>query len=331
VVVGPQHGDGGAGLGEPVGVGELDVGQQVHHPLQHGGRRARPAIGQGPQAGQPATAATSAAGALEHVGDARQHRGHDHGVGDAVPAHGPHPAGGVELAQVDEPAPQVEVAQEVGQPGHVVGRHAHEDGLVVARRPVLHGADHVRRQVPVAQHRGLGRGGGAAGVEQDRRVVGLGRDLTGGGAGGAGPGGSHERLGLQHPVPPDGQGARRVALGDHHDVAERDQQVVELVVAEPVVERHERHAGRGRREQPEREGQAVGAHVGQGRCPGGVLGAGPGAGQQLAGGEAVGAGLHHHLVTPPGGGHVEQQEQVHRRDPPSVPAVSPTRAAAWRP
>ena len=102
-----------------------------------------------------------------------------------------------------------------------------------------------------------------------------------------------------------------LALGDHEGVAERGEQVVQLLVAEAVVERDERHAGGGGREQPDREGEAVGADVGQrGGAPRGV-GARPGGGQQLGGGEPVVAGLHDDLVAAAGRDHVEEEEQVH--------------------
>ena len=168
VVVGAEHGDRRAGLGEPVGVGEVDVGQQRHHPLQHGGRRARPAVRQGPQAGEAGSVG------VEHVADARQHRRDDHGVGDALAAHGRDPARGVELGEVDDAAPEVQVAEQVGEAGHVVRRHAHEHGVVGPGPGELDGADHVRREVAVPQHRRLGRRRRAAGVEQHRRRLAVG-------------------------------------------------------------------------------------------------------------------------------------------------------------
>ena len=86
-------------------------------------------------------------------------------------------------------------------------------------------------------------------------------------------------------------------------------------------------AARTSGEPGEREGEAVGAHVGQRGRAADHLGPGPGAGEQLGAGEALVAGLDDHLVAAARGDHVEQQEQVHPRGPP----VSRTTAAAWRP
>ena len=46
MVVGAEHGDGGAGLGEPVGVDEVDVRQERQGPLDHGHRHAPAAVGE---------------------------------------------------------------------------------------------------------------------------------------------------------------------------------------------------------------------------------------------------------------------------------------------
>jgi hypothetical protein len=127
---------------------------------------------------------------------------------------------------------------------------------------------------------------------------------------------------------------------------------VQLLVAEAVVERHERHAGGCGREQPDREGEPVRAHVRQGRGARRHLGPGPRGGEQLGPGELVVAGLHGDLVAATRCDHVEQQEEVHAglcvRLPPAdsfvvkarsegvtglrgLHSLSPTTAAAWRP
>ena len=82
MVVGAEHGDGRARLGQPVGVGEVDLGQQRHHPL-----RARwPASGHRRRtvARRPGSPSPSL---VEDVADAGQHGRHDHGVRDAFAAH----------------------------------------------------------------------------------------------------------------------------------------------------------------------------------------------------------------------------------------------------
>ena len=309
VVIGAEHGDGRAGLGEAVGVDQVHVGQDRHHPLEHGGRGAGAAVAQRAQGGQ------ALAVGLHDVADARQHRGDDHGVGDLLATHGVDPAPGVELGQVDDAPAGVEVREQVGDAGDVVGRHAHEDGLVLAGAAELDGADDVRGEVAVAQHRGLGRRGRAARVEQDRGGLGVEGQVA---EVGAGAGGGHEVLGGDDPVTAGGEVFTHLALGDHQHLAEGDEELVELLVGESVVQGDEGHLGGRRREQPEREGQAIGAHVGEHVGAVDQCGARPGAGQQLGRGQRLAAGLHRDLVGATGRGHVGKQEEVHRRRSGSV-------------
>ena len=180
--------------------------------------------------------------------------------------------------------PEVEVAEQVGQAGHVVGRHADEHGLVGAGAAELDRADDVGGQVAVAQHGGLGGGGGAAGVEEDGGAVTVGRHRPA--ARPTAPGGRHERLGVDDPVAPGGEGGGDRALGHDEHVAEGSQHLGELLVAEPVVEGYVRHSSGRRREQAEGEGEPVGADVGEGVGARRLLGPGPGAGEQLGGGQA---------------------------------------------
>ena len=167
VVVGPEHGDRRGGLGEPVGVHEADVGEQLEGPLEHGQRHAGAAVGERAQRGH------LGGGAVEVVDDAGQHRRHDHGVGDALATHRLEPRLGVEGVEVDDAAAGVEVRQQVGHAGDVVRRHGDERRLVGVGAGELDGADHVGREVPMAQQGGLRRARGARRVEHDGDVVGI--------------------------------------------------------------------------------------------------------------------------------------------------------------
>lgn len=127
-------------------------------------------------------------------------------------------------------------------------------------------------------------------------------------------------------MPPGGEVVADLALGDDEGPAEGLEQLVQLLVGEPVVQGDEGHLGGGGRKEREGEGQAVGAHEGehvgavdQGRAR-------PGAGQQLGRGQRVVPGLERDLVGTPGRRHVREQEEVHVRWP-----VSRRRAGAWPP
>ena len=52
MIVGTEHGDGRAGLCQAVGVDEVDVGQQLHGPLDELDRHAPTAVGEVAQRGQ---------------------------------------------------------------------------------------------------------------------------------------------------------------------------------------------------------------------------------------------------------------------------------------
>jgi hypothetical protein len=205
----------------------------------------------------------------------------------------------------------------------VVRGDADQDRVAGSGATELDGADHVGRQVPVAEDGGLRGRGGAAGVEQHRRSIGVEGHLAGRPA--AAPGG-HEVVGRDGRAAPLHQGVVPAALPHHHHVAERLQQRVELLGGQPVVERHERDAGGGRCEQPDRERQPVGADVGHRLTALDQLRAGPGRGQQLGCGEGVVAHLHGRALAPAVGGHLEEEQQVH-----VAGSLSPRTGAAWRP
>ena len=165
MVVGAEHGDRRGGLGEAVGVHETDVGEQAQrveqHPLGHLGT----AVRQRPQG-------RHVGGLVAHgLDDARQHRRHDHRVGDAFAADRFEPHRGVEGAQVHEAATGEGVRQHVRHTGHVIRRDGHEDRFVLAGASELDGAEEVRHEVTVAQQRRLRFGRGAARVEHDGDVV----------------------------------------------------------------------------------------------------------------------------------------------------------------
>ncbi len=228
VILGAEYRDRRTRLGQAVGVGEPDVGQQLHHPLEHGRRRLGAAVGQGSQARQPGAVG------LEHLGDAGKHRRNHHGVGDAVVAHRGDPGRRVELRQVHDATAAVEVAQQVGQTSDVIRRDAHQHRVVLVGAGKLDRVDDVRRQVAVPQDRGFRRRGRTTGEQQDRRpvrIVGNLADL------GVLASERAERAGVDDTMPTRGQPGAHLAFGDHDRRTETAEQLVQLLLTEPVVER----------------------------------------------------------------------------------------------
>ena len=91
------------------------------------------------------------------------------------------------------------------------------------------------------------------------------------------------------------------------------EQLVELPLPQPVVERHQRHPGPGGREQRDREGRAVDIEVdeGVGRALADQRGPGMRPPGKLGGGDPAGPAPDQDAVAETVGGHVEQQRQAH--------------------
>ena len=132
-----------------------------------GTRHRAAAVGERPHRRQAPTVG------LDHVEDAVEHRRHDHGVGDRLLAHEPHPLLGVEALELHDPPARVGGGQHRGHGGDVVRRDADDGRLVLAGAPELERVHEVRRQVQVAEHRGLRLAGGAAREQQDGGGVGV--------------------------------------------------------------------------------------------------------------------------------------------------------------
>ena len=191
------------------------------------------------------------------VDDAGQHRGHDHGLGDALAAGGVEPDLGIEGVEIDDAPAGIEVGEQIGHSGDVVRRHGDERRLFGLGAGELDRADHIRGEMTVTQDGGLGGARGARGVEQHRDVLGIDERRqfdVGGGERGVEHGASvdgHGRIGADH----------RKHLGDDDGAGVGLDQWLQLLGAESVVERDERDAGVRRREQRDGERHIVGAAV----------------------------------------------------------------------
>ena len=153
VVVGAEDGDGAARLGEPVGVDEVDLGEEVQRPFEDRG----PACGRRRTTSARRLGTRSDSVGLHRLDDLAEHRGHEHGVGDALVARGDEPVlGGEAHARHRHDAPaDVGVAEHRGDAGDVERRHDHDGGFVLTRRRELQRVEHVREQLVVLEHRGL--------------------------------------------------------------------------------------------------------------------------------------------------------------------------------
>ena len=301
VVIGSEHGDRGAGLGEAVGVGERHVRKLLDHAFQQWCR------GLGAAVRERAKARHAAVVRFQHLADARQHRRYHHCVRDRLAPHRLHPLTGVELGQVHDPAPRVEVADQVRETGHVVRRDAHQHHLVGPGPAELDGADHIGGEVAVPEHSRLRRGGGATRVEQHRGSVAVDGHVA---LGTRPEGRRHEVIRRNHLV--TGVAERFGSpLGHHQHPPERLDHLLQLLDAQAVVQRHEGHTGSRCREQPHGKRRVVGAYVDQ--CIGSAdrTGTAVGRSHQLVRGERHVAHLDHDLVATARCHHVEQQEQVH--------------------
>ena len=251
MVVGPEHRDGRAGLGEPVRVGEADAGEGRQCALQDRWWHPRAAVGERAQGGR----VRGRPGQV--VNDPGQHGRHHHRAGDAVGAHEVQPGGGREARQVDDPAPGVEIGQDRPEAGDVVGRRGHERGLVLAGRCELDCLQHVGGQVLVPQQHALGTRRRAAGEQHDRGVV-VGHVRRLGGRRAAGE--FEELLAGVCGQPGVGENRQVGIVGDDDGLVELTHQLADLARGEPVVQRDQRRARRARREREDRQRRAVLAH-----------------------------------------------------------------------
>ncbi len=231
--------------------------------------------------------------------------------------HGGQPEPGVEAVEVDDAPAGVEVGEQIGHAGDVVGRDGHQGGLLLAGAAELARREQVRHQVPVAQDGGLGGRRRPAGVEEEAGDVGV---LLGGL--GRVPPGQRVVEGLAGD-PPVGVGeGTGLALVDHERAGVLVELRGQLVVAEPVVHRDERDAGAGRPEEGDRVGQVVRAQVDdRGHRPLVERRRGrPRTRREVGIADGGVPGGDRHAVAEPGGGHAEDEPEVH--------GVSPRRGAA---
>ena len=150
MVVGGEHRDRGTGLGEPVGVDEPDLWQQLECLADQGKCDLRAAVGEISQRGQ-----------LDRFGFQRRHdavqRGGYHGRrGDALVAHQPDPLAGFELAQVHHLSAGVQVGRCGTDARDVVRRYTDQRGVVGVGRVELDRAGDVVGQVVMGQLNGFG-------------------------------------------------------------------------------------------------------------------------------------------------------------------------------
>ena len=119
VVVGGEHGDGRAGLGQAVGVDEADVGQQRQRLAHQRQCDLRSAVGQRAQRRQRGRLG------FEHGDDAVEHGRHHRGRGDALVRRPGAPIRAAsKLRQVHHLSARVQIRQRRADAGDVVGRHA---------------------------------------------------------------------------------------------------------------------------------------------------------------------------------------------------------------
>ena len=163
VVVGSEHRDGRAGLGEAVGVDEADLGQQSECLAHQGKSDLRAAVGQVPQGRQRDRLR------LKRRHDAIEHGRHDGRGRDALVAHQPDPLARLELPQVDHLSARVQVRQRRADARDVIRRHADQRGVTGVRGVELDRPGDVAGQVVVRQLNGFRPRGGARGEQHHRR------------------------------------------------------------------------------------------------------------------------------------------------------------------
>ena len=165
---------------------------------------------------------------------------------DALVVDEPHPGARIERLELDDAASGVDGAEDRADPGDVIGRNADQRGFFRPRAEELHGADDVRRELTLAQDRGLRRAGRTAGEQHGGDVVGL----RHGRRGRALPGCVKELVsGSQDESVREAVWERRVRPGDQRAWRESSEHDAQLIGREPVADRHECLPGQRRAEQ----------------------------------------------------------------------------------
>ena len=305
VVLGPEEGDGRAGLGQTVGVDEVGGREQLQSAGHDGRGDPGPAIGKRSEGGH---AGVLLAG--QGLDDPRQHGGHDHGVGHLLLADGVEPDLRAEGVEVDEPSSGVEVADQIGDTGHVVGRDGDGDGIALLGPPEIDRGEDIGEEVAVSQDGRLRCRCRAAGVQQDTDAFGVVRPLFA----------RRTDRGRGHPVVPVDHGmvhTRQAGLGqfvrDDQDVLVLVEQPGHLLVSQPVVDRKYGDSGPRAGEDGDGEGGRIGAHVGDvgDAVPPDPRRGDAGPAVELLVAEPVVSTADGHTGRVAGHGHVEQHHEIH--------------------
>ena len=254
MILRPEQRDGRTRLGEAVRVDEIDVRPFPQRPLDERGRHRGAAVGKRAQRRHGPV--------LVAVDDPGEHRRDHHRAGDLFLPHHPKPLTGGEGLEHEGAAPGVEIGDHVRDGGDMIRRDADQGRFLFSGRGELHRAQHVGDQVLVAEQHSLGLRRGAAGVNDDGGCVLAGRavaDLAAVGARLRQPGvGGHRVDSGSLEV------RERTGAGDPERLLMPGEQRVQLPVAQPVVERDERHPCPRRGEQRDREGGTVHVQVDDG-------------------------------------------------------------------
>ena len=217
-------------------------------------------------------------------------------MGDLLVARGDQPVLGREAhARHRDDAPaDVGVAEHGGDAGDVERRHDHDGGFVLARGRELQRVEHVRQQLVVLEHRGLGLGRRPAGEEQHR-----------GGLGGIREGATAVLLGVEP-----------VRRGHDHGL-DPGEELLEGRLGQAVVERRVADARPGGAEEARGHDRAVGLHDREPLGARAVDPVGDGAGDlaELLVGEAVGPAPEGETVAEGVGRHLEDHGDVHSSPP----------------
>ena len=257
---GTQHGNGGTGLGQAVGIGEIRLRKQRHGLFDHGKRHLAAAVGERLEVRHP-----GGRFAFQRRDDAGKHGRHHEGRGDAFGAGGLDPCIGAEVRQLHDAPTGVYRAQRRRDAGDVVRRHANQRRIVFVRRHELDRTDDVRNQVLMAQHRGFGNAGGAAGEEQNADIFRVHRALFVWVAAGAG---DSQKVAARTRIDAVAVLKVRQTVVARHQIGRRNpcQQGVDLFGGEAVVDRYVRYARPTAGEQRDRHREI--AHVQHGDAAG---------------------------------------------------------------
>jgi hypothetical protein len=126
----------------------------------------------------------------------------------------------------------------------VIRRHTDQRGVAGIRGIELDCAGDVARKVVVRQLNGFGLRSRARREQHHADVVGVGEFLSGHG----GAGGLDELVGADHLLARSGDDIAVLGVGDHQGGGQTVDQLPQAILAEPVVQRRERHARSGGRE-----------------------------------------------------------------------------------